>query len=264
VPAPAVPHEVVGFSTRDRVRLTADLLHGPPARREGAAIVLHGFAAHRRKPSYARLAERLAREVPVLVPDLRGHGASTGRSTLGDREVLDVRAAAAFLRGRGHRRVVLVGASMGATAALRAAALTPGVAAAVVAVSAPAAFVEEDGSPTVTVLGHLLRSAPLRSLLRAALGIRVAPAWADPTASERLVAGIAPTPLLLVHGEDDGWFSLGHLDRLATAAGPHAAVWREPSGFGHAEDGFTPAFLDRVADAVAGVLATGRWPERHP
>lgn len=34
------------------------------------------------------------------------------------------------------------------------------------------------------------------------------------------------------------------------------------AGFGHAEDGVTPAFADRLAEAVAAVVQTGRWPER--
>ena len=54
----------------------------------------------------------------MLTYDARGHGCSDGESTLGDHEQHDVAAAVALARTRTDR-VVLVGASMGAVAALR-------------------------------------------------------------------------------------------------------------------------------------------------
>jgi uncharacterized protein len=275
VPPPAAAHDVIALRTRDGVDLVADLLHGParptpgsadraPSGRGPAVVLLHGFAAHRRKPAYGRLAARLARDAAVLVPDLRGHGASAGRSALGDREVHDVRAAAAHLRRAGYGPVALVGASMGATAALRAAGQTPGIADAVVAISAPSAFVRSGGVPAVAVLARMVTSPAWRAVLSAALRVRVVPAWSDPAPSVHLVGAITPTPLLLVHGDDDGWFGVDHLDALEAAAGAPTAVWREPAGFGHAEDGFSPRFCDRLAEALAAVRADGRFPAAPP
>jgi uncharacterized protein len=262
LPPPPVPYAEVDLATRDGVTLRGDLLLGPAGEGGGgpAVLLLHGFAAHRRKPAYVRAAARLARDAAVLALDLRGHGDSAGRCTLGDREVHDVVAGAAHLRRAGYGPVALVGASMGGTAALRAAGLLPGVADAVAAISAPAEF-ERDGRPAVDLLALLVRSAPLRFAARAALKVRVAGGWGHPIPSVRLVAGSA-APLLLVHGEDDAWFGPDHLDRLAAAAGPGAAVWREPAGFGHAEDGFATPFLDRLAAALEEVRHTGRWPDR--
>jgi alpha-beta hydrolase superfamily lysophospholipase len=262
VPGFETAHRAVALRTRDGVTLRGDLLHGPagPCGGGPAVLLLHGFAAHRRKPAYARLATRLAQDLAVLALDLRGHGGSAGRSSLGDAEVHDVRAACAWLRRAGHDRVVLIGASMGATAAIRAAGQTPGIAAAVCSISAPAAFVGAGGAPAVAALGRMMTSPPWRWALQAALRVRVARAWGAPASSEALVGAISPVPLLLVHGADDAWFAVEHLDRLCRAAGEPTAVWREPPGFGHAEDGFSAAFADRLADAVAGVLAAGRWP----
>ncbi len=63
-----------------------------------------------------------------------------------------------------------------------------------------------------------------------------------------LVASVAPTPLLLVHGDRDAYFPLEHFRALARAAGPAAAVWVVP-GMGHAENGMTGPLAERI----------GRW-----
>jgi uncharacterized protein len=82
----------------------------------------------------------------------------------------------------------------------------------------------------------------------------------DPAPAVAVVGEIAPTPLLLVHGEDDAWFELDHAVRLHAVANHPKMIWREAAGFGHAEDGFTPAFVQRLSNAVAKVHATGQWP----
>ncbi len=45
---------------------------------------------------------------------------------------------------------------------------------------------------------------------------------------------IAPTPLLIVHGDQDGYFPVDHPRMLAAASGGHAELWIE-HGMGHAE-----------------------------
>ena len=79
----------------------------------------------------------------VVSYDARGHGRSTGESTLGDLEQHDVAAAVALARTRSSD-VVLVGASMGAIAALRYAATDPELRG-VVAVSCPARWTRSYG-----------------------------------------------------------------------------------------------------------------------
>jgi pimeloyl-ACP methyl ester carboxylesterase len=74
----------------------------------------------------------------VLVFDMRGYGASTGAANV--RPDRDVAAAAAELRRRGAKRVVLVGASMGGTGVVAAApGIRPAVAG-VVDLSGPVGF----------------------------------------------------------------------------------------------------------------------------
>lgn len=274
VPGFSEPFCDVSFLTRDGVRLTASYLPGPaPAESAPAVLLLHGFGAHRRKPTYAFLAERLSHHAAVLALDLRGHGTSGGWSTLGLAEPLDVAAATAWLRRRGHRWIALVGVSMGATAALRCAgAASPGAYDAVCSISAVARWGLRD-TPAMRHLTKAVTVAAYRQAYRAVLGVRIASsAWPDtsPGADPRhwplqpvdAISAIPPTPLLLVHGQDDHYFGVDQALALLNASGGRATLWLEPPGFGHAEDGFSPAFADRLAAAVRIVWERGRWPLR--
>lgn len=271
MPGFAVPAEDVRLRTRDGVELVGAYLPGPADASGPAVVLLHGFGGHRTKPAYALLGERLSSVTAVLAIDLRGHGASGGFSTLGLAETLDVAAAAAWLRRRGHAWVGLVGVSMGATAALRAAGTAPpGAYDAVCTVSAVARWGLRD-SPAMRHLTKAVTVAAYRQVYRALLNVRIAPrGWPDtsPRADTRqwpvqpieAVSSIGPTPLLLVHGTDDHYFGPEQAQALYAAAEEPVALWLEPAGFGHAEDGFTPAFCDRLAAAVATVHREGRWP----
>ncbi|MFJ8858768.1 alpha/beta hydrolase [Streptomyces sp. NPDC102451] len=90
----------------------------------GPAVVLaHGFTGAADRPALLRAAEVFAQRAAVITFSFRGHGRSGGRSTVGDREVLDLAAAVAWARSLGHRRIVTVGFSMGGSVVLRHAAL---------------------------------------------------------------------------------------------------------------------------------------------
>lgn len=259
----AVPHVHTRLVAADGTRLAGTHVPGPPDA-AGAVLLLHGFAANRRKPAYARLADGLSRECGVLALDLRGHGGSSGRCTWGDREVEDVLAGVRWLRGYGYERVALLGLSMGGTAALHAA--SSGVEVdAVATVSAPAYF--HDPPPTVPLQRlHAVWSSPWRRAgLRALVGVTLgAPAdWGAPNDPVEMVAGVQ-APLLVVHGEDDDYFPITEAAALVEAAGGPATLWRRPVGFGHAEDGLDATVVDALTAALAQVLATGRFPPDLP
>lgn len=254
------PHRVVELVADDGVRLAASWLPGPTA--DGTAVVLvHGFAASRRKPAYAFAADHLAGHVDVLSVDLRGHGDSGGRCALGAEEWRDVHAAVAALRRRGARHVVVVGLSLGATATCHA--LARGLEVDGVALVSGSARHWDTALPGMQVLEELWRHPVKRRAWQALAGFRVlAPDAVVPYPHPAELLAGTTTPVLVVHGADDAYFGPDHADELmAVAAGP-AALWAEPAGFGHAEDGLTPGFLTRLADAVGVVVAEGRWPER--
>jgi uncharacterized protein len=254
----------------DGTRLVGTYLPGPgvasasarAAPRSVAVLLLHGFGANHRKPAYARLASGLARRVPVLAVDLRGHGGSEGRSTLGDHEVGDVAAGVSWLQAFGHDEVVLVGLSMGGTAALHAASSGVPVTA-VVTVSAPAWFRDRAETLPMQRLEGVWHSPSQRWLLRLLVGIALAgpEAWRAPPHPAAMAAGIA-VPLLVVHGRDDAYFPVSDAHALVAARGDGAVLWEEPSGFGHAEDGITAGFVAALGDAIVEVEARGRFPAR--
>ncbi|MPY45671.1 alpha/beta hydrolase, partial [Streptomyces phyllanthi] len=96
---------------------------GTPPSRGLVFVVAHGFTGDLERPHVRRVARAFARYGAVVTFSFRGHGASGGLSTVGDREVLDLAAAVAWARELGHTRVATVGFSMGGSVVLRHAAL---------------------------------------------------------------------------------------------------------------------------------------------
>ncbi|HET9381250.1 MAG TPA: alpha/beta fold hydrolase, partial [Streptomyces sp.] len=213
-------------------------------------VVAHGFTGDVDRPHVRRVAGVLARYGAVVTFSFRGHGASGGRSTVGDREVLDLAAAVAWARELGHRRVVTVGFSMGGSVVLRQAALDGPRSGlhpdAVVSVSAPARWYYRGTAPMRRL--HWLVTRPGGRLVsRYGLRTRIHDRDWDPVplSPVEAVPRIAPTPLLVVHGEQDAYFPVDHPRMLAAAAGDHGELWLEPA-MGHAEHAATDALLHRI------------------
>ncbi|WP_064456898.1 alpha/beta hydrolase [Streptomyces hygroscopicus] len=292
-----------------------------------ALVLGHGFTGSLERPALRRVASAFRQRTAVITFSFRGHGRSGGRSTVGDREVLDLAAAVAWARRLGHRRVATVGFSMGGSVVIRQAALygtghgeneeirpmqdvhhggrtgrsqrrtapapgdapdtasgpaldaAPGPASgpaldaapgpapgpdpapgrapdaapdAVIAVSAPARWYYRGTAPMRRVHWAVTRPAG-RLVSRYGLRTRIDPrGWGvDPLPPVAAAPLIAPTPLLIVHGDRDPYFPLDHPRMLASAADPSSTeLWIEP-GFGHAETAASPALLTRIADWAA-------------
>ncbi|MFE0737758.1 alpha/beta hydrolase family protein [Streptomyces sp. NPDC058855] len=225
-----------------------------PAVTDTAVVLAHGFTGSADRPSVRRAARVLAGHgaAAVVTFSFRGHGGSGGRSTVGDREVLDLSAAVRWAREQGHARVATVGFSMGGSVVLRQAALdrgTPGSPDAVAAVSAPARWFYR-GTPAMRRVHWVITRPEGRLVGRLGLGTRIDHrAWDPvPLPPVEAVPLIAPTPLLIVHGDRDPYFPLDHPRALAEAAGKGAAeLWLEP-GMGHAENAAGPELLARLGN----------------
>jgi pimeloyl-ACP methyl ester carboxylesterase len=240
----------------DGVRVLARHLPGPGNRRDLGFVVAHGFTGSSRGRVSRGLARVLAGTGGVVALDFRGHGGSGGLSTVGDLEVLDLAAAAGWLRLLGYRRVVLVGFSMGAGVAVRYAGLvsgTPDAVDAVVAVSSPSRW-HYRGTPPMRLLHLGVETRLGRLVLAHGYGTRIASSGWDPWPAppDALAGRVAPAPLLVVHGDADPYFPLDHARWLVAAARGGAELWVEP-GFGHAEAGLTPALVRRI----------GAWASAH-
>jgi pimeloyl-ACP methyl ester carboxylesterase len=241
----------VALDTFDRVRLQAR--YWSAADHGLACVVGHGFTGSSWTPAVERICRRLADTgAAVLALDFRGHGRSGGHSTVGDLEVHDVAAAVAFLRMEGFRHVAVLGWSMGGSIMLRYAGLG-GDADAVVSVSSPGAWFER-GTRSMRLVHWLCEARLGRFACRVVRRTRLSPAgWVDiPEAPADVAGRIAPTPLLVVHGDADHYFPTRHVSLLAGAA-PTASVWLEP-GMGHAEAATTPQLVDRIAGWVRSVV----------
>ncbi|MFE7896286.1 alpha/beta hydrolase [Streptomyces sp. NPDC057424] len=215
-------------------------------------VVAHGFTGAVDRPHVRRVAQAFARHGAVVTFSFRGHGASGGRSTVGDREVLDLAAAVRWARELGHARVGTVGFSMGGSVVLRHAALHPRETDAVVSVSAPARWYYRGTAPMRRL--HWLVTRPEgRMVGRYGFGTRIHHRdWNPvPLSPVEAVPRIAPTPLLIVHGEADGYFPVDHPRMLAAAAGDQGELWLE-SGMGHAEHAAGDELLERIGAWVAG------------
>ncbi|WP_344011379.1 alpha/beta hydrolase [Streptomyces thermospinosisporus] len=236
--------------TADGVSIDARYEPGAGAR-DLAFVVAHGFTGDADRPHVRRVARALARHGAVATFSFRGHGASGGLSTVGDREVLDLAAVVAWVRELGHSRVATVGFSMGGSVVLRHAALDGGPDA-VVSVSAPARWFYRGTAPMRRL--HWLVTRPAGRLVgRYGLRTRIHRRRWDPVplSPVEAVPRIAPTPLLIVHGERDGYFPLDHPRMLAEAAGDHGELWLEPE-MGHAENAAPEELLHRIGHWAAG------------
>nr|WP_308301977.1 alpha/beta hydrolase [Frankia sp. AgKG'84/4] len=258
------------LATRHAERL--DVGHGESHRL--AIVVVHGFSGSMASPSLRRISSGLRKYGGVQVMDLRGHGRSTGWCTFGDREVFDVDAAVAAARGFGYQRVVTVGWSMGAAAVIRHAGLVNSgtlchgrrlrhAPDGVVSVSSTSRWFVRDTAP-MRRIHWFAEHRTGRMVARAALRVRIDPRVFAPVPRSPLemVGAITPTPLLIVHGQRDRYFTLEHPHALAAAAGPGARLWIE-AGFGHAEAGCGPDLLDRLGAQLAE-LVDDRAPVAGP
>ena len=251
------PHEHITLIAADGTEIGASHLEGPAADAP-AVVVSHGFAAHREKPAYARLADRLRTAVHVLALDHRGHGTSNGTSTLGVEEWQDVAAAVAWFSDRGHRQIVPVGVSMGGAAVLQA--LAAGVEVSAAVLVSTGAYRGRVRRPGLADLDEVVRHPVKRTLWQWLVGFRfVHPSQLDRAADPIAHAVDVRVPTLIVHGEDDDYFPPSDADHLADAIPAPTTVWHEPRGFGHAETGITDAFADRLAAAIVAQVRTGRF-----
>ncbi len=213
----------VRFGARDgRAQIAATYM---PAEQLGgpAVVFVHGKDACRGnelKAPTLELAQRFNEAgFAVLLIDLRGHGqSSAARLTYGERERFDVLGAVDWLRGRGHSRIGVLGASMGAASSLLAAADEPAICA-LVADSAFCDFgqmVERQFRKLSHLPACLLPGA--FAIGRALTGVKL-----ESVRPLDAAAALEGRPCLLIHSAGDRFIPPADAERLAKAA--QAQLW---------------------------------------
>jgi uncharacterized protein len=223
-----------------------------PVSDEARAVVVlaHGLTANKDEPRLVSLALELQRQgFEVIAYDSRGHGQSGGQCTLGDLERLDVAAVVEWARTR-NRRLVLVGASMGAVGVLAYAATAKDLTG-VVTVSSPGEWRLPFRVRSV-IAASLARTRTGRRFARRRMNVRIAP-WTSPE-SPRSLVGRVSVPVAVVHGRRDGIIPAGAGLARAIGIGPGRSVALVQS-MGHA---FDPVGHRQICDAVAWTLHQDR------
>jgi pimeloyl-ACP methyl ester carboxylesterase len=209
-------------------------------------VLAHGFTLNWQWPHVWRVANRLNLHGGVVAFDFRGHGRSGGATTLGDKEINDVDVAARYMRDLGYEQVVTVGFSMGASIVLRHAGLIGGVDAAV-SVSGPGRWYFR-GTPSMRRVHWAVEHRLGRIVAKRFMNTRISQGRWDPVPlpPAEAAALIAPTPLLIVHGDRDEYFPADHAEQLFESASQPKELWIVP-GLGHAESAISAALVDRIA-----------------
>jgi pimeloyl-ACP methyl ester carboxylesterase len=246
------------LATADGERLVTVHLEGPDPSRPLAVVVAHGFTQSTAHPGPRSVMTALAAHAGVIAIDLRGHGRSSGWSTVGRDEIHDVDAAVHYARDLGYVDVVTCGWSMGGSIVLRHCALLGGVDA-VVTVSAVSRWFYRDTKPMRRI--HWAIETRLgRLILRRGLKTRITPhGWdldAPPESPVEVIGRISPIPVLIVHGDQDHYFPVEHPEALYSAAHEPKELWIVP-GFAHAENGAGPELLDRLGRHLTTLVSRG-------
>ena len=224
----ALPYESVEFLSLDGLRLRGWFI---PAGRS-AIVLAHGHASNRE--GMLSQAEYLYRKggYSVLLFDFRASGESEGtRSSLGYFEWQDVAGAVRYLKTRPEvdpDRIGALGASMGAAALL----LMGEEAHQLKAVVADSSFAS--GETLVTRFDNWFRlpSFPFSVVVPLAIRFHLGLTPAD-LAPIKAIGQIAPTPVLIIHGERDSGIPAADAVALYQAAGEPKELWILP-GVGHA------------------------------
>ncbi|HZP29326.1 MAG TPA: alpha/beta fold hydrolase [Acidimicrobiia bacterium] len=242
----------VTITTSDGVRLS--VRRWKPAGAPRAHVVLvHGFSASTTDRRVLAVAGALTTAgFDVFAYDSRGHGRSGGATTLGNLERHDVAAAVEAVRATSTTGpVVVVGASMGAIAALHFSTVAERPVDGLVIVSCPARWRLPRNARGV--ISAVMTHTPFgRRFALRRMGVRVAPPSARSAPPVELVARVH-VPVAIIHGLDDPFIAPADAEALFAASNePHRVELVD--GLAHA---FDPADVAAapIVDAVDWVLS---------
>jgi uncharacterized protein len=217
----------VGLNYRDTTLLTEDGLHlaawfVPGSRRE-TLILVHGLGASR-AGLLPMSVDLHVRGYNLMLLDLRAHGQSEGElSTLGVKEVRDIRAAVGYLKTQPEvdaDRIGIYGGSLGGAVALLSAGTMPELRAVVVdSTFASARWVIDHQ------LHALLNLPDWFGPLLLTVGSLEAGISPDDAAPAVAAAHLGERSLLIIHGTADGTFDVENARLIYAAASGPRDLW---------------------------------------
>lgn len=239
--------EEVWFASDDGVEVAGWLVPGAgaePGSPRPAVVYVHGLGGARWM-SLGLMPALHDHGLDVLAIDMRGHGA-TGGSPPGAAFVSgwrDVAAAFRYLRDeRGYERVGAFGGSQGAGTVLEAAARAGGADAVIAQSGGVSLFALLRGMSALSWAPDWQIALICRVVLRR---IGAEDASTPHTGPIDVVQDVAPTPLLIIHGENDDVVTLDQGRALFAKAREPKEMW-VVAGRGHADLGETPGYDERV------------------
>jgi len=255
--------EIVTLRTADGARLQGVLFRA--AQRKGAALFLvHGYAGDFYESYFPKLAEAAARAgYDTLALNMRDHDAGPKKSSFTDNRT-DIAAGTAYLHELGHKRVVLLGQSMGTNRVLyyQAASGDPDVAATIL-VSGPGdlfewnvwQFGKEKAQATVDEALNLQRAGREEELMLVDLGplgktlysarYLLSVRGPDRLSNPYLNVAKVKNPILIVQGGADKLIAPDVGKRLLAVAGP-AAAFATIEGAGHGFENYESSLSEKI------------------
>jgi len=263
VPASGACSELVTLRSSDGVRLQGIVFRAAKPR-PSALLLVHGYGGTFYGAYFAKLGEAAAQAgYDTLALNMRDHDAGPKKSSFTDNQA-DIAAGAAYLRQLGHKRLVLLGQSMGTNRVLyyQAASGDPDIAATIL-VSGPGdlfewnvwQFGKEKAQTQVDEAlklqqagrGEELMLVDLGPLGKALYSARYLLSMRGPDRLSNPYTNLAKVknPVLIVQGTADKLIAPDIGKRLQTAAGP-TAVLANIAGAEHGFDNHESVLIEKI------------------
>jgi pimeloyl-ACP methyl ester carboxylesterase len=262
--------ELVTLRTTDSVRLQGIVFRASKPR-QSALLLVHGYAGTFYGAYFAKLGEAAAHAgFDTLALNMRDHDAGPKSSSFTDNQT-DIAAGAAYLRELGHKRLVLLGQSMGTNRVLyyQAASGDPDITATVL-VSGPGdlfewnvwQFGKEKTQASVDEALNLQRAGREEELMMVDLGpigkalysarYLLSMRGPDRRSNPYLNLAKVKNPVLIVQGSADKLIEKDIAKRLQMAAGP-TAVSASIDGAGHGFENYESLLCEKVLSWLSTV-----------
>lgn len=199
-------HNELIIHTADDVTIRGSLFKNDNDR---VIIYCHRLLGSQRGAEVNHLLEAFFDEYDLITFNFRGHKYSTLASNIGGDEILDLHAVISFAVNKGYRRIVVIGAGMGGSVAIRTAVIFRNIDAIIVV--SPAGFSPELEPLLIKIATDITLSTdfgkvPLRILTNTRLGKRFTAGYPID-----IIAEVSPIPLLVVQSKNDRLVSLDQI-----------------------------------------------------